>query len=515
MGARYIWAQHELSTIYNMDVRSKSSILCGSGTWYIYGTSTKPTFNSSTGMFTFKGPFGKSSNSLSAGNYRYVFVTSASLSTSLSSYDWVDYCDAGSSSSGCTWTMTLSGFNMVMYLYSSSSSKSFNWYTSGLPEYSKGQFHGYVSSSSPSKYPNDGSDNSRTYYYVAETHDFVDPVSVNLESPIVHASSVTASITQSDDAKSNKYGILKYAFGYCFDSSSWTDLSPTIAVSQSISILDGKKTLQVRAKVQDDIGFISDDYVLSEVSNIYASYPPSTPEYIHVSHSIAGWEATIESGESYDKDDTSLTYVFERKIDSGEWMQIQSSQSRFCNDMIQDDWTSMEYRVHVVDSSGTSSGYVESGAILVKKDIIMILGPKDTDFGFRFGPFMFEVSAIASTEDKTSKIHISADLDSTTSIYSEDIEQNSIARITVNVHSLQSGSHTIVVSASKEGFTTVSETYEFKVQDLVVPESGTVVQFQDSTGKVIAPETVSSAIFTSDGRTLDVVLNEIMQKING
>lgn len=93
----------------------------------------------------------------------------------------------------------------------------------------------------------------------------------------------------------------------------------TSGVSESFTVPNGTQTVQVRVRAQDDLGFVSNDWITSGVVSVVNNSPPSAPGSIDVRNAIAGNYATITITEATDSDGYVTGYIFERSVDGGSW----------------------------------------------------------------------------------------------------------------------------------------------------------------------------------------------------
>ena len=130
----------------------------------------------------------------------------------------------------------------------------------------KGEFNSWISSSINSTYPS--GDISGSYFYESETQDNLDPISVSIPSIILPNQEIQITVSPSSDAQNNTYGTISYLYEYCVDDGSWTAISTTNSTSVNFTVPATALTIQVRVRVQDNIGFTSNDYVTSSKVNI-------------------------------------------------------------------------------------------------------------------------------------------------------------------------------------------------------------------------------------------------------
>lgn len=550
MSTRYIWGK------YTNEIRYYESINTGvnNSAWNVNGDVSfstsrdrligfvdKPVLNRTTGKYSVTTQYSKigtTYNSIDTDTYNYaLYVTygssrysGPSISSSASHNDdtgsftfsvdnWGKIVDSDDVlrlfSRGYTntdWEMD-NGFGQMNGVFVGTYSSGGDAYRCDQYDVEKGnypdEFQNYVSSRTSSSYPSFDLD-SDGYFYYAEDQDIIDPSSVNLPESIRYNSDITISITPSSDAQTNSYGNIIYTYQYRFNDGSWTTIETTSETSVELHIPSGKSSIQARVLAQDDIGFTSSTYVASATVNIYASDPPSAPSSISVDRVVEGWTSKITIGEATDTDGTITTYVFERKTQNGNWTEVQRSSELTFTDNPDGGWGTVQYRAYAIDNSNTPGPYMTSIVYTVLTDVIVIVGPTRKDFGTKLADFNLSFYVIIAGDASATGIAISVQLDSSTNVYSGNVNTEEMVTTTVPITGLSETSHTITITASKGGYTTANETYTFTIEGLTLPEGGNAVQFQDSTAKPVVPITRAEAVLFSDGRTLAEVIASLM-----
>ena len=375
-----------------------------------------------------------------------------------------------------------------------------------------GDFIEYLTSSSPSTYPSYDSEGS--YYYTSEGQDVIDPVSVIIPSFIVHNTTINITMTPSDDALNNSYGNITYDYDYKFNDTDWMTLKhDTTDTSLTLRVPINKTSVQIRCRAKDDLGFTSTTYTTSPETIVYASQPPSAPSSITADRTIAGFLTTVTIGKATDQDGTIVSYILERKVDSGEWSQVQKSSLLTYSEEIDSSWTTVQYRAKAIDDSNVEGPYLETENYNVIKDILVIVGPKIPDFGAKLGNFNLSFYVLVAGDPLSNDITVNALLNGY-SIYSGTVSSEEIITIPIDTSSLNRGDNaTLDITASKEGYTTVQEIYNFVLANVTLPKGGNMVQFQDSQEKPIVPVGKANGIFLSDGRDLETVITQILSQL--
>lgn len=376
-----------------------------------------------------------------------------------------------------------------------------------------GVFVAYLTSSSPSDYPN--YDDDGEYFYSSEGQDIIDPVSVSIPDFIIHNTTITVTMVPSDGALNNIYGDITYDYDYKFNDTDWTTLKhSTTDTSLTLRIPIGKTSVQIRCRAKDNLGFVSTTYVTSSETIVYASYPPSAPSSIVVDRVIAGFVTTVTIGEASDQDGQVISYILERKADSGEWTQVQNSSSLTYTEEIDSSWSTVQYRAKAVDNASVNGPYIESEIYEVINNILVIVGPRISDLGKKLGDFNLSFYVLVAGDPSSSDIMINALLNEI-SIYSGSTSSEDLITLSIDTSGLNKGDNAILrITASKEGYETVEQIYNFVLANVTLPEGGNLVQFQDSTKKPIIPVSRAQGIFLSDGRDIETVIMEILSQLS-
>ena len=542
MSTRYIWGKYKPELRYywkSLPVSNGNTCWVQESKSYgrdaLIGITSRPTLNDSNGKATYTGSYhGVASGSYSIDSNDYPWAIYATQTGPSYSGPEISLIESGSATITVDLTKDLDtdrymvfnrGYTNTSWQFTSvpdmwnvglwgSSGKSYYGFTVYKSDsgYRPGAFQQWLSSSRSSEYPNYDVDYPDGYFYYSEDQDVIDPVSVSIPDSILYDSDITISIAASEDAINNTYGNISYTYSYKFNDTDWTDIKTTSETTCSLRVPSGKKTVKVRVRAQDDIGFTSSTYVESNEVSVYASNPPSAPSSILVDRAIAGWVTKVVVGPATDTDGKVVSYVFERKTNSQNWTEIQNSNSLIYSEVIDSSWSTVQYRVKAVDDSGTYGPYIESDTFDVKNNILVIIGPRVPDFGTKIGTFKITFYVIVAGS-QSNDISATLSVDST-KLYNGVVDAEQMVSVEIDTSKLERSGHVITITASKEGYDMASETYTFVIKDLELPSGGYVVQFQDSTGKPISPVAKAQGIIMNDGRDLETVIADIMSQIS-
>lgn len=131
----------------------------------------------------------------------------------------------------------------------------------------QGSFLSWVSSSSPSAYPN--YDVQGSYFYESETQNIIDPSGIEISGKLIPGSDAKIVITPSSAAQGNQYGNISYNYECRYDDSgSWNSVGSSSDTFANFTVEKDHLSVKVRVKAKDDIGFESSDYVESSSYSI-------------------------------------------------------------------------------------------------------------------------------------------------------------------------------------------------------------------------------------------------------
>lgn len=262
MSVRYVWGRYSIDTSYSYRWRwyadADGDIYVGSGNWYTYKSIS---LNSSNGSVSGNSPSSSTANAFSSTPALTYPICGRSQSNSGSGYKNFYRANLSVQSSDAVWYRSYSGGAYVSQAYIEDYDRLYV-----DEEQSQGSFNAWVSSVSSSSYPNYAI--SGSYFYESETQDNLDPVSVSIPSTILPNQEIQITVSPSSDAQNNTYGTISYLYEYCVDDGSWTTINTTDSTSVNFTVPPTALTIQVRVRVQDNIGFTSNDYVVSSKVNI-------------------------------------------------------------------------------------------------------------------------------------------------------------------------------------------------------------------------------------------------------
>ena len=147
-----------------------------------------------------------------------------------------------------------------------------------------------------------------------------------------------------------------YVFERQIDSGSWEQIASSDSTEVTDTVPSEGTTYNVRVKAKDGEGNES-DYRTGTAKAIVYNQPPSIPASIAFGDPHAGKSLQITCEASTDPDGNTITYIWERQIDSGDWVQIGSGASTSITDTVPSSGINYNVRVKARDSEGAESGY--------------------------------------------------------------------------------------------------------------------------------------------------------------
>lgn len=349
-------------------------------------------------------------------------------------------------------------------------------------------------------------------YYTYQGSDNIDPAAVNLPENIRGGSVVNVSVNPSAGQKYE--GLISYQYQYRLDGGNWVTIG-TSGVSESFTVPNGTQTVQVRVRAQDDLGFVSNDWITSSVVSVVNNSPPSAPGSIDVRNAIAGNYATITITEATDSDGYVTGYIFERSVDGGSWKEVSETSSLAFFERIYEDWATVQYRVCAVDNEDARGPYITSELYTVQVDYVMISGP-EADLGSMAGVLSLETIYSTSDDPEAQGIAVKIEMDGALLV---DRDVNAGDKIVLNIDTrLQwTGVHHISVTAELEDHMPANQTYTYTIgatpADLISGGESGVLQGPD--GKPVLPKTLAQDCYGTDGKDVNTLIAEGLQMTAG
>lgn len=115
--------------------------------------------------------------------------------------------------------------------------------------------------------------------------------------------------------------------------------------------------------------------------------PPTDPSSISYGTPQAGNSLTITTGGSSDPEGDAISYVWERRTDSGIYTQIGITTTKSITDTVPTSGSTYQVRVKAVDTNGLESGYCTGSAKTISYNTAPVISGSDTNVGAKTDPF--------------------------------------------------------------------------------------------------------------------------------
>ena len=142
--------------------------------------------------------------------------------------------------------------------------------------------------------------------------------------------------------------------------------------------------------------FLAPDTLVSDTTDTDGAYiiqwnqPPTTPSSISHGTPRAGQSLTITTGGSTDPEGDAISYVWERRVDSGAYTQIGITSAKSIVDTVPSSGTNYQVRVKAVDSNGAESAYRTGNATAISYNTNPVISGSDQNVGAKADPFSYQ-----------------------------------------------------------------------------------------------------------------------------
>lgn len=142
--------------------------------------------------------------------------------------------------------------------------------------------------------------------------------------------------------------------------------------------------------------FLAPDTLVSDSTDTDGAYiiqwnqPPTTPSSISHGTPRAGQSLTITTGGSTDPEGDAISYVWERRVDSGAYTQIGITSAKSIVDTVPSSGTNYQVRVKAVDSNGAESAYRTGNATAISYNTNPVISGSDQNVGAKADPFSYQ-----------------------------------------------------------------------------------------------------------------------------
>lgn len=204
--------------------------------------------------------------------------------------------------------------------------------------------------------------------------------------------------------------------------------------------------------------FLAPDTLVSDTTDTDGAYilqwnqPPTTPSSISHGTPRAGQKLTISTGGSTDPEGNAISYVWERRVDSGAYTQIGITSAKSITDTVPSSGTNYQVRVKAVDANGLESGYCTGSAKAISYNTPPVISGSDQNLGSKTAPFTYQYT-VTDAQAATQTITVTEKLtNGTQTITLRTYTATSGAQNTVDLSSvwlpLLSGTHVLTITAT-------------------------------------------------------------------
>ena len=393
------------------------------------------------------------------------------------------------------------------------------WYT--ILKYSQGNFIDRVTSNKSNAYPDNNYQGEYWWNYSYgsdyQRYDNIDPISVTIPNEIKGDDSIQITVEPRNkdvvDNTNNWLGtVTQYNYEYSTGDNQWHNIiSNTTSTTYQYTVPLGTPTFQVRVRANDTIGFTSTDYVYSSTVTVKNNDPPTAPGRVTASNVYADQVATITITAATDPNGQVVNYEWQRSVDGGAYSTIQTTgaDTLSITDNIGADWGTVAYRVRAKDDYGEWGPYATSETYTINENLLTIAAPPYS-LGMQTSPFYYTFSiGITGNPVTTNGITAIVYLDNRQIHEETDLERDEAVSVPIDPRLLGASTHTILVVASKEGYTTAEQSSDFYIEGISAPAGGIIEQLQNSAGQAVIPYTLGQAVIGRDGKDINTIIEEV------
>ena len=141
--------------------------------------------------------------------------------------------------------------------------------------------------------------------------------------------------------------------------------------------------------------FLAPGTLVSDTTDTDGAYiiqwnqPPTTPSSISHATPQAGKSLTITTGGSTDPEGNAISYVWERRVDSGVWTQIGITTAKTITDTVPTSGTNYQVRVKAADAHGAESAYRTGTAKAISYNTNPVISGSDQNVGAKTAPLSY------------------------------------------------------------------------------------------------------------------------------
>lgn len=142
--------------------------------------------------------------------------------------------------------------------------------------------------------------------------------------------------------------------------------------------------------------FLAPDTLVSDTTDTDGAYiiqwnqPPTTPSSISHATPQAGKSLTITTGGSTDPEGNAIKYVWERRVDSGNYVQIGITTAKSITDTVPTSGANYQVRVKAVDANGAESAYRTGTATAISYNTAPVISGSNQNVGAKTAPLTYK-----------------------------------------------------------------------------------------------------------------------------
>lgn len=180
--------------------------------------------------------------------------------------------------------------------------------------------------------------------------------------------------------------------------------------------------------------------------------PPSDPSSISYGTPQAGNSLVLSTGGSTDPEGDAISYVWERKVDSGVWTQIGITTAKTIQDTVPSSGTTYYARVKAVDAVGNESAYCTGSGKAISYNTPPVISGSDQNMGAKTDPFTYKYT-VTDAQSATQTLTVTETLtNGTETITLRTYTATAGAQNTADLSSvwirLTAGTHVLKITAS-------------------------------------------------------------------
>ena len=141
---------------------------------------------------------------------------------------------------------------------------------------------------------------------------------------------------------------------------------------------------------------MASDTLVSDTTDTDGAYiiqwnqPPTTPSSISHATPQAGKSLTITTGGSTDPEGNAIKYVWERRVDSGNYVQIGITTAKSITDTVPTSGTNYQVRVKAADAHGAESAYKTGTATAISYNTAPVISGSNQNVGAKTAPLTYK-----------------------------------------------------------------------------------------------------------------------------